>query len=98
MSRITFIARMNVKDGHESRFLQLMNELADYVRDHEPGTVQYQLVRFEKPGQYGVIEGFRDPSAAEIHSKSARLAQLAPLISDCLIGTWEIENFELLRG
>lgn len=94
MPRVTFIARMTVKEGRDAEFLALMNELADYVKTHEPGTVQYQMFRLREPQRFAVIEGFADEAAAAVHAASAKLQELVPRISDCLIGSWEIEHLD----
>jgi quinol monooxygenase YgiN len=94
MPKVTFIARMTVKVGREAEFLSLMAQLGDYVKASEPGTVQYEMFQLREPQRYAVLEGFVDEAAAGIHAGSAVLQELAPRISECLIGTWEIEHLD----
>ena len=94
MGAVTFIARMTVKEGRDQEFISLMRELGDYVEAKEPGTEVYQLYRLREPNRYAALESFRDEAAAKVHAESAKLAELAPKISDCLIGSWELEYLD----
>lgn len=96
MSKITFIARMTVKPGHEAAFVTACRELEDYVRRHEPDTLLYEFFRLREPNRYAVLEAFRDEAAEHRHMGSAKLAELAPRIAACLDGTWEREYFDPL--
>lgn len=96
MSKITFIARMTVKAGHEAAFVAACRELEDYVRQHEPDTLLYEFFRLREPNRYAVLESFRDEAAEHRHMGSAKLAEVAPRIAACLDGTWEREYFDPL--
>jgi autoinducer 2-degrading protein len=94
MSKITFIARMTVKAGHEAAFVAACSELEQYVRAHEPDTLYYEFFKLREPNRYAVIESFRSEAAEHLHMSSAKLAELAPRIAACLDGTWEREYFD----
>jgi autoinducer 2-degrading protein len=96
MSKITFIARMTVKPGHETAFVTACRELEDYVRQHEPDTLLYEFFRLREPNRFAVLEAFRDEAAEHRHMGSAKLAEVAPRIAACLDGTWEREYFDPL--
>lgn len=94
MSKVTFIARMTVQPAHEAAFVAACQELQRYVRAHEPDTLYYEFFRLREPNRYAFIESFRDAAAQQRHMGSARLAEIAPRIAACLVGTWEIEYFD----
>ena len=96
MSRITFIARMTVKEGREAEFIALCNELVEYVHVHETGVAIYSFHRLREPQRFAVLESFENEAAEHAHMGSAKLAQMAPKISACLIGTWEREYLDPL--
>ena len=96
MSKITFIARMTVRPGHEAAFVAACRQLEAHVRANEPGTLMYEFFKLREPNRYAVLESFRDEAAEHLHMGSAVLAEVAPKISACLDGTWEREYFDPL--
>jgi (4S)-4-hydroxy-5-phosphonooxypentane-2,3-dione isomerase len=94
MSKITFIARMTVKQGHEAAFVAACTELEQYVKANEPDTLYYEFYKLREPNRYAVIESFRDEAAEHRHMGSATLVAVAPRIAACLDGTWEREYFD----
>ena len=96
MAQITFIARMTVKPGSETEFVRLCRELERHVAAHEKGIDFYRFVKLREPQRYAIIEAFSDEAAEHAHMSSAKLAEFAPKISACLIGTWEREYFDPL--
>lgn len=96
MSKITFIARMTVKEGREEEFLALCRDLTDYVKKNEPKVLYYEFFRLREPRRYAVMESFPDHATEDAHMTSAKLAELAPKISACLDGGWEREYFDPL--
>ena len=96
MSRITFIARMTVKEGREAEFIRLCTEITEYVHAHEKGIAIYSFHRLREPQRFAVLESFEDEAAEQAHMQSAKLAEMAPKISACLIGTWEREYLDPL--
>mgnify|MGYP001178066951 CR=1 FL=1 len=97
MSRITFIARMTVKEGREPEFIALCRRLESYVREHERDVLFYEFFRLREPRRYAVIESFPDEETERRHMSSAVLAEIAPQIAACLEGTWEREYFDPLQ-
>jgi (4S)-4-hydroxy-5-phosphonooxypentane-2,3-dione isomerase len=96
MAKITFIARMTVKEGREREFVALCRELEAHVRRHEPGVALYEFFRLREPRRYAVLESFPDEAAEHAHMSSPKLAEVAPQIAACLDGTWEREYFDPL--
>jgi (4S)-4-hydroxy-5-phosphonooxypentane-2,3-dione isomerase len=85
---------MTVKPGSERDFEGCCLQLRDYVQRNEPGTVYYEFFKLREPQRYAFIESFRNAAAEQLHMNSKALLELAPKISACLIGTWEIEHFD----
>jgi quinol monooxygenase YgiN len=96
MPKITFIARMTVKEGREPEFIALCREFERYVREREPEVLLYEFFRLREPRRYAVLESFPDEATEHRHMSSAKLAELAPKISACLDGTWVREYFDPL--
>jgi autoinducer 2-degrading protein len=94
MSKITFIARMTVKAGHEKAFVAACLELEQYVKANEPDTVYYEFFKLREPNRYAVIESFKSEAAEHLHMGSAKLAAVGPRIAACLDGTWTREYFD----
>ena len=94
MAKITFIARMTVKEGREQEFIAACRELERYVREQEPEVLLYEFFRLREPRRYAVLESFPDEATEHRHMSSAKLAEIAPRISACLIGTWEREYLD----
>jgi len=96
MSRITFIARMTVKEGREAEFIALCREITDYVHAHESGVAIYSFHRLREPQRFAVLESFESEAAEQAHMSSGKLAEIGPRIAACLIGTWEREYLDPL--
>ncbi len=96
MSKITFIARMTVRPEREQEFIGYCKELEAFVRAHEPEVLAYEFFRLREPNRYAVLESFPDEAAEQRHMSSAKLAALAPKISDCLDGVWVREYLDAL--
>jgi autoinducer 2-degrading protein len=96
MSKITFIARMTAAEGRETELCRYFRELEAHVREHEPAVLWYEFFRLREPRRFAVIESFPDEATEHEHMGSKKLAELAPKISGCLVGTWEREYFDPL--
>lgn len=94
MAKITFIARMTVKEGREPEFIGYCKDLEAHVRNQEPDVALYEFFKLREPRRYAILESFPDEATEHRHMSSAKLAELAPKISACLIGTWEREYFD----
>jgi quinol monooxygenase YgiN len=96
MPKITFIARMTVKEGRETEFVGYCRELERYVREHEPEVLDYEFYRLREPRRYAVLESFPDEAIEHRHMTSPKLAELGPKIAACVEGTWVREYFDPL--
>lgn len=67
MEQKTLYAEFTVKEGHEARVAEMMNELATRVRQ-EPGNLMFlPYVREENPREYFVFEIYADEQAFQDH-------------------------------
>jgi (4S)-4-hydroxy-5-phosphonooxypentane-2,3-dione isomerase len=96
MAPITFIARMTVKAGREAEFIELCRDLTEHVHAHESGIIIYSFHRLREANRFAVIESFASEAAEHAHMSSPKLAEVAPKIAACLIGTWEREYLDPL--
>ena len=78
-------------------FVGLCKMLEEYVRANEPDTLSYAFFKLRDENRYAVLESFRNEAAEHLHMNSKFLADTAPKISACLIGTWEREFFDPLE-
>lgn len=86
MAKITFVARMTVKEGREDEFIRLAKRLEEQVTANEPGTLYYEFFRLREPRRYAVVESFESEAAEELHMRSDYLREIAPPLVDCLEG------------
>ena len=66
---IGVIAKLNVKEGCEAQFEEVMLNLADAVNANEPGCIMYQLCK-DPDGNYVVMEMYQDEEAMTAHGQS----------------------------
>jgi autoinducer 2-degrading protein len=94
MAKITFIARMTCKPERQQEFVGYCRDLEQYVKAHEPAVLAYEFFKLREPGRYAILESFPDEATEHAHMTSAKLAEVAPKLSACLIGSWEREYLD----
>jgi (4S)-4-hydroxy-5-phosphonooxypentane-2,3-dione isomerase len=97
MSKITFIARMTVRPEKRDEFISLCRELERYVAENEPEVLLYEFFKLREEHRYAILESFPDAATEARHMNSEKLAEFAPKIGACLIGTWEREYLDDLE-
>ena len=85
--RIGVVGKLRAKPGKEAELAQMMAELSNLAKAHEPGMLQHAIFRSPtEPGVMTLVEVFRDQAAFEAHTKSNHypdvLARLGALIDD----------------
>ena len=93
MSRVTFISRMTVKAGREQDFVRACTELTRDVKAHEK-PIYYEFFKLREPRRYAVLESFATEEEEHAHMGSQWLAAHAPMIIECVDGTWEREYLD----
>ena len=91
---IAIVANLPVAEGKETEFETVMGELAQKVRDNEPGCKLYQLCKGQQPGQYVMIERYADKDALTAHGQSDYFKAYFPKLGACLSGKPDIQVFE----
>ncbi|KAE8451813.1 hypothetical protein EG329_002653 [Mollisiaceae sp. DMI_Dod_QoI] len=73
-SNLDLIAILSPKAGKVDRVIELLQQVAIYVEDHEPQTLRYEIVRQinQKSGGEEVIllESYKDKAALKAHGGS----------------------------
>ncbi len=85
MSKVTFVSRMNVKEGREAEFVRRCTALAEVVHRTERETLYYEFFRLREPRRYAIIESFASAAAEAAHMNSQAVAEHGPGILDCLV-------------
>lgn len=94
---LTFLARMNVKEGKAEEFVRLANALTEKVRANEPETTAYEFFKLrDEPLGYAVFEQFTSEAAEEAHRNTAHFAEIAPELIECIDGTYVREFLDPL--
>ena len=99
MSKITFISRMTIKEGHEAEFAKVCHELTADVVKNESGSETIWFAFFKlRDGvrRYAVVERFASEAAEHAHMNSAWLGSRIGSIVNCVEGTWEREYLDEL--
>lgn len=82
----TFVVTFKVKAGKEADFEQAFREMANGVREHEPGNIYYELYKTSEPQTYVVIERYKDAAAITAHGQSAHGRKLFAALRDLMDG------------
>jgi quinol monooxygenase YgiN len=83
-----------VMSGREREFEQLLAELRNEMRRHEPGCLLYSLLKSRKePSTYIVHEQYVDQAALDAHTTSQHGARYFPRIH-ALLEHIEVEHFD----
>jgi quinol monooxygenase YgiN len=85
-NEIRQLAHYQVKPEALERCLAAIREFVAYVRDHEPGTLRYDVWQEpQDPTRFVHIFTFRDAEADRIHSESAQVKKFAGILyPECL--------------
>ena len=86
MAKLSFIARMTVKEGKEEEFIRLAHALTEKVQAHEPDCLLYEFFRLREPRSFAVIEFFADEAAEHAHLEMDHFKEIAPPMLACLEG------------
>ncbi|KAF8866038.1 hypothetical protein BDZ45DRAFT_668420 [Acephala macrosclerotiorum] len=85
-SNLDLIAILYPKEGKADRVVELLQQVAGYVKDNEPGTLKYQIVRQvnKKSGAEEIImlESYKDKEALNTHGSSAAFKKFNKTLKD----------------
>ena len=92
------VAIIKVKEGGGPGFEAVFSELAQKVREHEPGNYFYSLFRSRtEPNTYRVVEKYQDQAALEAHRASAHFQELRPKMGQYRDGDPTVEYFDAVE-
>ena len=96
---LTIVAKMKIKSGRDGEAEAAVQEMIDYVRRAEPGTLRYVLHRsIGDPTQLLIYEQYADQAAVDTHGTSDRIQTLFATLAPLLDGQPSIEMFEEIGG
>lgn len=91
------IATLKVKQEAIAEFETVFAELAAKVREREPDTLYYRLLRSQDgPGDYRVIEVYTSREALKTHMQTDYFTAALPKIGKCLSAPPEMARFDAL--
>lgn len=91
---IAILARLNVADGKEKEFEEVMLGLAEQVRANEPGNSLYTLVKDDEG--YAVMELYADEEALAAHGSSEHFKAAGAKFAGLMAGRPDIKRFEVV--
>ncbi|KAK4172762.1 hypothetical protein QBC36DRAFT_246881 [Triangularia setosa] len=78
MSGLHFLAILSPKHDRVARVEEIVESVSSYVKENEPGVLQYQWFRAgtEEEPKIVVWERYADQAAVDVHKSSSKLAWL----------------------
>ena len=92
---IAVIARLNVAEGKEAEFEEIMLGLAEEVRAKEPVNQLYTLCK-DDDGNYLVMELYDDAEALAVHGQSEHFKAAGAKFAGVMAGRPEIQRLEVV--
>lgn len=91
---ITFIARMKVRPENAPAYEALLAEVRDRTRANEPGVIYYDFgVSADAPGEYVVVEVYRDAAAHAAHMATPWVTASIPKSRELVDGGFDIAQY-----
>jgi quinol monooxygenase YgiN len=92
---ITCTTVLDVAEGQEAAFEELLTELVRKVHANEPGTPFFELVRSRTvPRRYLVVEQYADEAAVAAHARTDYLARFVPEMLPLLAGSPVLDSYD----
>jgi len=92
---IGIVATLNVTEGKEAEFEQVMLGLIADVRANEPGNTLYTLCK-DSAGKYVVMELYTDAAAIEAHGKSDHFRAAGRKFAGLMAGAPDIQRMDVI--
>lgn len=92
---VAVIAKLNVAEGKEAEFEEIMLGLAEEVRAKEPGNQLYTLCR-DDDGNYLVMELYESAEALAVHGQSEHFKAAGAKFAGVMAGRPEIQRLEVV--
>ena len=84
---ILVFTKVDVCDGQEGNFEQLVAQLSAQSLKHEPGCHQYNLCKTTEHENYVIIETYDSQEALEAHRSAEYFQSARPALAECISGT-----------
>lgn len=95
---ITCTTILRPREDSREPFERLLKQLVRNVREHEPDTTLFELVRSQNaPRTYLVLEQYRDEDALAFHSRSDYLKATVPEMLTYLEEEPKLDSFDLVE-
>jgi quinol monooxygenase YgiN len=89
---IGIVATLKIQDGKAAEFEGVFRELAEKVRDNEPGNLMYELTKSRADANtYKVLELYKDQAALDHHGQTEYFRAAGPKLGPCMAGRPDIE-------
>jgi quinol monooxygenase YgiN len=96
-AEIRQLARYEIRPEAMQRCLAAIHEFVAYVREHEPGTLRYEVLQdVEHPTRFVHSFVFRDVAADEAHSASAEVKKFAAVLYPECLAPVEFTDYRLV--
>jgi quinol monooxygenase YgiN len=91
------IVTMTVRDEQRGAFEGLVQALAAAVKSHEPGNLEYRILRNRAaPTSYRIVEIYASKEAFKRHLAADYVRNTTPLVQNTLSGPPEVEVVEVV--
>ena len=92
---LAVIAKLNVAEGKDEAFEEVMLNLAAQVRANEPGNELYTLCK-DEDGNYIVMELYTDADALAAHGRSEHFKAARGGVKGLMAGPPEIQRLQVV--
>ena len=92
---LAVIAKLNVKEGSEQAFEEVMLDLAAKVNANEPGCHMYKLCK-DADGNYIVMELYEDEAAVSEHRSASHIKESGPSFKGLMSGPPIIKKMSVI--
>ena len=94
---LAVIAKLQVAEGKESAFEDVMSNLIDQVRANEPGNHLYSMCK-DADGNYLMLELYDSEEDIEAHGKSEHFKAAGAGFRGLMSGPPEIERLQVIKA
>ena len=94
---LAVIAKLQVTEGKESAFEEVMSNLIDQVRANEPGNHLYSLCK-DADGKYLMLELYDSEADIEAHGQSEHFKAAGAGFRGLMSGPPDIQRLEVVKA
>ena len=94
---IGVLVKLNIKEGSEKEFEEIMLKLVEATNSNEEGVFYYGLLKTDDPQTYQMIEIYKDAESHAHHSQTEHFKELGGALAPFLAGAPEITVHEEIK-